>query len=197
MIRKSNPVLLPLAQIMLIGGGFVLIVAGLRASAEIINILLLAYIITLIAAPIYRQFIRWHLPPFIAVSSVLPVFLILIVGLGLFLAASLGQMQEKLLTYEAEGQELALILSEFLFESGPDLFDSIAGSETFNFQDIISRAFSFVGFLLSQFANLFANFGLVILILFFALFEVTAVPDRLVQGLGAEHSILQRFYRLN
>jgi hypothetical protein len=43
---------------MIIGAGFVIIIAGLRASAEIINLVLVAYIITLLFAPLYRFLIR-------------------------------------------------------------------------------------------------------------------------------------------
>lgn len=196
-VEDRVSVLTPLTQMMLIGGGFVLIVAGLRAGSEIINIILLAYIVTLLAAPLYRQFIRWHLPPFAAVLLVLLLCLIMLLGLGVFLTISLGRLEASLSQYQSALTDKALALAAALSEDSAALSDTLLTSGGFDFQSMISNAFGFVTRVISSFARLFTNMGLVVLIVFFALFEVTAMPERLIHGLGADHTVLQRFYRLS
>lgn len=196
-IEDRAAVLTPLSQMMLIGGGFVLIVTGLRAGSEIINIILLAYIVTLLAAPVYRQFIRWRMPPFAAVLLVLLFFLVVILSLGVFLTISLSHLEASLSQYQSDLTDKVLALITSLTDDNATLSGTAPILGTSDIQSMISTAFSYVARVLSSFARLFTNMGLVVLIVFFALFEVTAVPKRLVHGLGADHALLGRFYRLN
>ena len=182
---------------MLIGGGFVLIIAGLRAAAEIVNITLLAYVITLLAAPLYWQLISRRIPAFVAVGLILLLFVIIIVILGSFLMVSLSRLEANLTYYEADMVEKGVALFESLSQNGIILADAVPLSSSFDLQALIGNAFNFVGRLLASFASLFTNMGLIVLIVFFALFEVTAVPARLVQGLGEDHDLLPRFYQMN
>ncbi|MCA9950425.1 MAG: AI-2E family transporter [Anaerolineales bacterium] len=192
-----NPVLSPLTQMMLIGGGFVLIVTGMRAASEMVNTILLAFVITLLSAPLYRQLIRRHVPPFVAIALILLLFIVILVGLGVFLAVSLNRFEANLAQYKADLIEKTVGFIQQLSDNGFTLANVVPISDSFNFQSMIGNAFNIVGRILSSFASLFTNMGLVVLIVFFALFEVTAVPERLVQGLGENNNLLQRFYDMN
>ncbi|MDX1417474.1 MAG: AI-2E family transporter, partial [Candidatus Promineifilaceae bacterium] len=95
-MSKSSTSILRLA---IIGGSIVLVVAGLRAGAHIVNTILIAYVLILLAQPVHSWLTQRRVPSFVAVILILVLMVGVILLAGWFLVRSLQQFEQVLPQY--------------------------------------------------------------------------------------------------
>lgn len=183
----------PKSTIFLINGAsLILIVAGIRAAADLIVPFLLALFLAVIITPKIDQLASWGMPRWFAVGLV-TLFVSLILALGL---AYVGVSLNELLWRLPEIQQKLYALREDAFERVEAMgipFPTDRAEMT-----IFDPAYGvrLLGGLLSGLRNIFSN-GLVILItVAFVLLESGGFPAKVRSILGAESTAMNQSLRI-
>jgi len=150
----------------------VIILAGVHGAAQLISQFLMAFVITVSVAPAQRWLVRRGLGP--TWASLVTVILT-IVGIGLVitvLSASINQFIQDLPQYKDEFAELQNQITQALTSLG--LSASAVESSPVSTSDIASGVAAAASWLVSA----FANFGFMLALAAFMLFEATAMPAK-------------------
>lgn len=183
----------PESTIILINGAsLILIVAGVRAAADLIVPFLLALFLAVIIIPKIDRLTTWGIPRWLAVGLVtLIVSLILALGLA-YVGVSLNELLWRL----PEIQQKLYTLRENAFEKIKAMGIPIASDRAD--MTIFDPAYGvrLLGGLLSGLSNIFSN-GLVILItVAFVLLESGGFPAKIRSILGAESPAMIRSLKI-
>lgn len=180
----------PNLRLLLGGGGLVLIVAGMRAAASILNPLLLALVIALTLAPLLGWLKRKGLPSWLA----LLITILVIVGGGLFLVAFIGFSVDQLTTQVPNYQDNLAAQKQAIENQMGQLginASSISNSSALKPENLIKP----VQYVASEVVKAISAGFIMLLILIFLLFEASGFSAKLRPEWIPDHPILDRASR--
>lgn len=166
----------------------VIIVAGMREIASVLNIFLIALLLAVSISPILIWFIKKRLPK--AVSLLITILIVLIVAAGLtaVLGVALNNMAQKAPEYEERFTDLYKSSADSLSKHGVEIAD-IKQLDMFSPNKLVGYA---TGFMENLFATL-GNVFFVLLLMIFILIEIANLTLKADKGEFAEHSWQNRF----
>ena len=153
---------------------FVIVVAGMRAAASIINPFLLAVFLSSLCAPLLYWLQRRGVPNGLAVSAIILGLLVVALLLMIFVGRSLNTLAQQLPVYQERLTELIAQVFAWLNKLGLDMTKS-------PLTDYVTprKVMSLVYYGLSLFRGLFTNMFLILLIVLFILLETAGFPRKL------------------
>lgn len=179
----------PLLRLLIAGACIVIIIAGIKTSAPLLNPFLLALLLAQSISPLPRWLMQKRIPPVIAV---LLTILVVIVGgsavISLF-AASTAQFIQKLPTYETGLSDLKEAINTFLAARGLNI-SQILSFDVFSPSQLATIATTLVGVV----SQVMSNALLIIFIVILLLFEFATIHSKSVKGKSPDGTI---FARLN
>ena len=89
-------------RVMLVLAATVVVLAGIRLGAPILNPIFFAVVLTLLVSPVYSWLLRRGLPAPLALLIMLVLLAVLFVGLFFVLGASIGRFTERVGFYTAQ-----------------------------------------------------------------------------------------------
>jgi predicted PurR-regulated permease PerM len=150
----------------------IVIIAGLRAAAPIVTQLLLIAFLVIILSPIYYWMAKLRVPSWLALTLLVLVLTVGILGGAIFLAQSFIQLARHLPEYQNKMLEGVAIISarltQFGIEISPALFNDMI-----NGQNMTMAA----GILLQATQGFLARGFIVVLITAFCLYELPRLPE--------------------
>lgn len=168
----------PLLRVLLTGACLVILIAGMKAAAPLLNTILLAYLLALTLSPLQDWLMRNWLSPGLAV---LTTVLLVIVGGGLvvsLLGASLAQLSDKLPTYQARLTDLYNAINATLAARDVPI-TTLASPELLSPARLMQTAAALLRGVLQAFGNVLLVLLIVIVFLIeFASFNNTAASAR-------------------
>lgn len=152
----------------------VVLVAGLRLAAALVEPLLLAFFLAVVSYPLVRLLVTRRVPRGLAVLVVVVLDIAVVVGLGLLLASVLEDFQARLPAYQAQTKAMLNAAILALNARGADLDAGRIGA-------LIEPAsvMSLAGTLLQSVMNVIGQLFFVLLIAAFLMFEATVFGDKL------------------
>jgi AI-2 transport protein TqsA len=185
-MNTRNMELSPILRLLLGGGGLVLLVAGMRAAADIINPFILALIFAFTFGPLLGWLQRKGLPSFLAL--LLTIFLILGGGILLliFLGVAVSDLVEALPTYQSSAQEQTSDLQASLANLN---INAESALNTFN----PTKIFDLIGNILAEVISAGAATIFMLFILTFMLFENLGISRKLRQPRILDNQFIKRF----
>ena len=168
-VKVSNVLVILIAAAL-----FVIIVAGMRAAASIINPFLLAVFLSSLCAPLLYWLQRRGVPNGMAVLAIILGLLMVALLLMIFVGRSLNTLAQQLPAYQERLTELIAQVFDWLNKLGLDMTKSPV-------TDYVTprKVMSLVYYGLSLFRGLFTNMFLILLIVLFILLETAGFPRKL------------------
>ena len=183
---------------LLAGGGLVLIIGGMRVAAQIVNMLLIAYVITLLFTPFFLWLRKKKIPSFLAIIFILLALLAGMLALGWFVGVSVNQFEAKLPEYEAQleaalqnlipAESLLPFIQQILTMPPPDFLS--VGSLANSALKVIPSVFSSLSSFTSQAL-------MIVFIIFFGLLKSTSLAKRIAKGLESDTRFLRDLQDIN
>jgi predicted PurR-regulated permease PerM len=167
----------------------VVILAGIKAAADIINPAILALFIVLIVSPANRWLRRHGVPAAGALAITILAVLAGVIGLIVFLGASMAQLAAALPTYQAELTDQTASLRSLPIASGPgrQAIDAAAAN--------VARAVELALALIGGVVNVLFGVGWMLYLFIFMMLETPVFPDQLERALGTDSPSLARVTR--
>lgn len=165
--KNSNKTL----QVLLILASFTIIVAGMKAAESIIVPFLLAIFIAIIISPPYFWLQKKGIPKIIALISVILVFFIFILLIGLLVGTSINDFTSKMPFYQEKLQSQIEAVVAWLVES-KFIKPGFQIDEVFNPGVVLE----IVGNMFNELSGLFANGFLILFTVIFMLLEEASLP---------------------
>ncbi len=174
--------------ILITGALFVIVVAGMRAAAAIINPFLLAVFLSSLCAPLLYWLQRQGVPNGLAVSAIILGLLVVALLLMIFVGRSLNTLAQQLPVYQERLTELIAHVFDWLNNLGLDMTKSPV-------TDYVTprKVMSLVYYGLSLFRGLFTNMFLILLFVLFILLETAGFPRKLQAALPDPEGTLRHF----
>lgn len=188
MSSDTTPALDRGARFLILAASIVILVAGLKAAAQLILPFLVAVFLAIISTP----FVVWlqgrKVPAWLAVAVTIVIDLAVIAVLGLVVGRSVNEFTDAAPRYQERAQGLATSILATLDAHGVDT------SQWRPLQAVNPGAlFDMVGTTLSAVTAVLSNTFVVLLLLIFMLFEVTAFPAKLTTAFGGHSENAERF----
>ncbi len=166
--------LTPFTRLLLAAASAVVVLAGIRAAAPVINPVLIALLITIAWSPGSLWLRKRGWPPTVAALTGIVVGVAIVAMIGFLMWSSLAQLQEKLPEYQERVSSLrdsvTALLDRLPFDSS-----GLASSEALQPGAIVERALSVLGGITST----AGNFGILVLIMAFMMIEAVRYPHKL------------------
>lgn len=163
---------------------FVVIVAGLKAAANIVIPLLLAIFLTIISTPALFWMKKRRISSFFAILIISLVILAIGLLVGAILATSITDFTKSLPAYAARLEENSILLINWLEEKGLEVEEPL--------KDLIKPdaavVVKFTRMLLDQLGTLLKNGFIIYLMMVFMLMEASALPSRIRDALDSEET---------
>ncbi len=151
-----------------------IVLAGIRAAAPVINPVLIALLITVAWSPGSRWLRERGWPATVAALTGIVLGVGVVAVIGLLMWSSLAQLQEKLPEYQSRVSALRDSVTALL-DRLPFDTSGVLSSETLQPGAIVERALSVLGGITST----AGNFGILILIMAFMMIEAVRYPHKL------------------
>jgi AI-2 transport protein TqsA len=167
---------------------FVIVVAGMRAAAAIINPLLLAIFLSSLCAPLLYWLQRWGVPNGLAVLAIILGLLVAALLLMIFVGRSVNTLAQELPVYQERLGDLIAQVFEWLNSLGFDMTKS-------PLTDYVTprKVMGLVYYGLSLFRGLFTHMFLILLLVLFILLEQSSFPRKLQAALPDPEGTLSHF----
>jgi predicted PurR-regulated permease PerM len=184
-VKGQSGILLSLAA-------FVVVIAGIKASVEIIVPMLLAIFIAVLCSPLMLWLRVRKVPVGLAVFVVIFLFVLVALTLGTVIAGSLQAFYGDLPEYEERLRLQAGQLILWLQSMGMEVQ-----------QDVISQYFDpgaamkMVAKIFSGLGNVLTNTFLILFTVIFILLEASGLPDKVKRAFGDQTSALDHFQSLS
>jgi AI-2 transport protein TqsA len=159
-------------RVVLILAATVVVLAGIRLGAPILNPILFAVVLSLLFSPVYSWLLRRGLPAPLALVIMLVVLAILFVGLFFILGVSISKFSERVGYYVAQLNGELSSLDAVLERLG---LSNVNLSEAVNSSALVDA----VGSILSGIAGFLSDLFLILMIMLFLLGEGPAMMARL------------------
>ena len=167
-------------RVVLVLAATIVVLAGVRLGAPVLNPIFFAVVLTLLFSPVYSWLLRRGLPAPLALLVMLVLLAAIFVGFSLILGGSIGRFTERVGFYTAQldGQVDGLdALLERLGLSDVDLREVVEPSA-------LTDA---LGAILSGISAFLSNLFLILMIMLFLLGEGPAMMDRLRASAGTDN----------
>lgn len=185
-MNTKNAELSPVLRLLLGAGGLVLLVAGLRAAASIINPFLLALIFAFVFGPVLGKLRARGVPDFLA----LLLTIIVIIGGGIllliFLGVAISDLSETLSTYQSSAEDQSANLQQSLANLGINASSIFKVFDPANLFDLMAK-------ILLEVVNASAAVFFMFFILAFMLFESIGISSKLRWPRIVEVQFVDRF----
>jgi predicted PurR-regulated permease PerM len=185
-MNTRNAELSPILRLLVGGGGLVLLIAGMRATTDILNPFLLALIFAFVFGPALGWMRQKGVPGWLAL--LLTIFLILIgaILLVVFIGTAINELVVTLPSYQSSAEEQTSDLQASLADLGIST-ESILN--TFN----PTKIFDLLGNVLSSVISAGAATVFMLFILAFMLYETLGMSRRLRQPRVVNNPFVKRF----
>ncbi len=168
---------------LLIAAAFVIVVAGLRAAAEILQPLLLAVFIAVLSFPFLEWLRRCGVRTALAVVATVFADLALLVALGLLISGAVNEFASTAPSYVAALIEKGKTALAALEERGVNLSEWVA-LEPIDPRQLVDVVGGIVGGTVRGVVSVFSGITLVAVTLIFVLHELVVFPGKLRTALG-------------
>jgi predicted PurR-regulated permease PerM len=177
----------PLLGYLMGAASVVLIIAGLKLAAPIVNLILVSFLLAFSISPIQNWLIKKRFSKGLAV--LITILLILTGGSGLIsiLAVSVAGLIEKLPSYEASLTSLWNTINSFFISQGVNI-SGLLSLQEFEPKQVIAFAGNLLGVILQGLSNSF----LVVIVMVFVLIELAILQYRNVWGKTASTGFQNR-----
>ena len=180
----------PLAanSVLVSGAAFVIIVAGMKASTQLLMPFLLAIFIAVLCAPLMMWLKSKKVPPTIAVLLVVSMLSLLAVTFGTVIGSSLSSFYQDLPTYEEKFQQQEQAAVVWLQGMGVEVSDSLMVDyvDPGAAMKMVAKVFSGLGGVLT-------DTFLILFSVIFILLEASGFPDKVRRALGNQTLALDHF----
>lgn len=170
------------------GAAFIIIVAGMKASTQLLMPFLLAIFIAVLCTPLMVWLRSKKIPSTIAVLLIVTMLSLLVVTFSTVIGSSLSAFYQDLPTYEQKFQQQEQAAVVWLQGIGLDVGDTL-------FMDYIDpgAAMKMVAKVFSGLGGLLTNTFLILFSVVFILLEASGLPDKVRRALGSKTSALDNF----
>lgn len=182
----------PLLRILIGGACAVIVLAGMKAAAPVLNIILLAFLLAQSVIPFPAWLIRKGVKP--GLSVLIAILIVIIVGSAIIsvLGVSIADLIHKLPVYQEKLAGLRDSIAAFLTSRGFDAA-KLVPLDAIPPKRIIELAAGILGTVAGTMGN-----GLLLLIVtIFMLIELVTVQQKLIAGEYPEGSFMHRFEDIN
>jgi len=169
----------------------VIVIAGMKAIAPVLNLILVALLLAIILFPILRLMLNKGWSKALSLTLIIIILVIGAILLTLILGAGISQMSERLPYYEGRLTEVYNEALQWLAGKGANIED-IKSLDVFSPQNLFDISASFLGGIFST----FGNFVFVILLTIFILIEFADLQIKSDQGDLPHDSVIVRFGEL-
>lgn len=186
MNRDNN--ISPLLHLLIGGACIVIITAGMKAAAPVLNLVLIALLLTQSVTPLPEFLIKHRLSPNLAVS--VTIVIVILGGLAVLslFGNSLAGLIEKLPTYQTRLSEVRSSIVDFLSSMGIDP-SKLMPEDALPAAKIIQMAGTF----LRAVAHALGDGLIILLLVVFMLFEFTALRQMVRRSPYNNSSFISRF----
>ncbi len=178
-LRTAAESLPPRRSVLLSAAAFVVVVAGMRAAAEILVPFLLALFIAILCSEPMGLLRRWGVPRWLAVMIVVLAVLGLGAAVTTLLGTSLIDFTRTLPVYQQRLESEAEALLNWLRGLGLD----VSGDVLLGYFEL-GRILQLVGGILTALRGVLTDTFLIVLMMIFILIEMTSFPAKLGVALG-------------
>ena len=178
------------SNVLVIVALFIIVVAGMRAAASIINPFLLAVFLSSLCSPLLYWLQRRGVPNGLAVLAIVLVLLVVSLLLMIFVGRSLNTLSQQLPVCQDRFAETLTQVFTWLNSQGLDL-----DVDNFLLTDYLTprKIMSLVSYGLAILRVLFTNMFLILLTVLFILLETTGFPRKLEAAFPNSKSTLGHF----
>ena len=165
------------ALVLIVAASIVIVLAGVRATADIIGPAVLALVLTITVHPIRRRLVRRGLPEWLVSLAVVVSVYLLLIGVSVSVVYSLGRLAALVPSYAADLQTYVDDISGWLKDQGigEQQVASMAGS--LDFGKLLGVASDVFGAVLGLASNLF----FIVTVALFMAFDTAAVEKVLTR----------------
>ncbi len=167
----------------LVCAAIVIILAGIRAAADIVIPCLLSVFIAILSGSVVTWLQRYHIPRILAIVIVVMVVMGSLTSIGVIAISSLQDFTEVLPGYQNRLEDQMALSTEGLREFLERYGITVASIDFWNLLDGGS-AVDIAGRTLRQFGTILAKTFLIFLIVLFMLLEASRFPDKLSAAFG-------------
>jgi predicted PurR-regulated permease PerM len=167
-----------------------LALAFLRASADMLNALLLAWIIVLIASPLLHWLLSKRVPKILSFALTLIAILAVFIAFVLLIVIALNRLVEAIPTYASAYEDLVSSAQATLAGLGIDTNDVQAFIEFLNPTRLVEFAAGFLSGLVGTVSGVI----LVALLVIFLMLDAINAPAKLAREIKSGNKYLQRFF---
>ena len=164
----------PMARFLLLTAAFIIVVAGMRAAAAILEPFLLSLFIAVVCSPYLAALNRRGVPNGVSILIIIGVIVLVGLGIGAVVGSSIQSFRGDIPEYQARLQGMSSEVLARLSQLGLAI-DPSQWRESFN----PSAALALAGNTLSSFGNVMANAFLILLTVIFILAEEVGVTDKI------------------
>jgi len=167
----------------------IVIVAGMKSAAAILNPVFLAIFIAITCWPLQNWLTQKGVPTALAIVLLVLGMVIVVTLLGAYIGVSVQRFTRALPEYQANLREQTAGLVAWLSEHGVPLAMNMEIVKEFN----AAKLMSYIGVLLSGLGGMFANMFFILLTVTFLLLEASLLPLKIAKAFGNsgidEHSL--------
>jgi AI-2 transport protein TqsA len=182
----------PLARALIGGACFVIVLAGMRAAADLVNAFLLAMVITVSVSPFLHWLIRRGIPEKLAAAILIILVLAIVVVLLFTVFLSATQLVETFPEYGTRVEELKTDVERWLRARGIDLTETLT-VEPLEPRQLVDAAIK----ALLYARDAVSGWALMILLVVFMLGEAANYPQKVFDAYASDSDALTRMSRLN
>lgn len=167
----------PIVQYLVGAAALVIVIAGMKLGAGLINQILIAFLLAMVITPLPEWLIKKGVPKSLAIV----ISLLVILGGGFLVSAMLASSINSLVEAIPEYQEKLSVLYSDLQE--------FAASQNFNFSDLVNKAnispdkiIGFTGKVLSGLTNFISSSFIIVMLLAFMIIELISYSTDVLKG---------------
>ncbi len=164
----------PIARFLLLTAAFIIVVAGMRAAAAILEPFLLSLFIAVLCSPFLAALNRRGVPNGISILLIMGVIVLAGLAVGMVVGSSIQGFRDDIPEYQARLQGITGQVLQRLNQLGLGIEPS-QWRESFN----PGAALALAGNTLSSFGNVMANAFLILLMVIFILAEEVGMADKI------------------
>ena len=179
-----------LTRFLVVLASLVIILAGLKAAADILSPVLLALLIVMVISPVRRWLVGRGASPGLAGGLLGLAVVLVTLAVLWFVAGSVAQLAVALPTYREEAGAQVAAVQAGLAARGVD-----AGPGADVVQQSLDSALSVVLSFIGGLVGAVASVGWMLYLFLFMLVDARGFPARLRRGLGAERPVVERLTR--
>jgi predicted PurR-regulated permease PerM len=167
-----------------------LALAFLRLSADMINALLLSWIIVLVASPLLHWLLSKRVPKGLSFALTLIAILAVFIAFALLLVVAVNRLAEAIPSYAAAYEDLMASIQTSLASLGIDTGDIQAFIEFLDPVKLVDFAANFLSGLIGTVSGVL----LVALLIIFLMLDAINAPAKLAREIKSGNKYLQRFF---